>query len=330
MLPGLEPFTLAELKELKGVQQVKQEPGAVAFRFVGDAAKLSGLKTATAVYQVLSFAVPRPKALLGHEHLARLSKEITELAARETFKGFRLSAAGDDSAVFVRLGEQLAKTTGLAQDAEGGLLVRVRRSPTAPETRQGGWEVLLRLTPRPLSARAWRVCNLPGGLNAALAAVMVGLADIKPSERVFNPMCGSGTLLIEAGLSETPGELAGCDQNPAALACSTQNVVAAGLDANLFEADATDTGLADGSVNVILSDPPWGDAVGTHQDNAALYPALLAECTRVAAPGARLLLLTHEVRLLERLLEKSVWELGTHFKVFHGGHYPRVYLLKRV
>ena len=323
VLPGLEPFALTELKGVKGVQQVREEAGAVAFRFVSDAAKLSDLRTVVAVYQVLTFAVPRPKALLGHEHLARLTREIGERTAREAFTGFRLSAAGDDSAVFKRLGEELAKATGLARDTDGDLLVRVRRSPNE------GWEVLLRLTPRPLSARAWRVCNLPGGLNAALAAVMVGLADIKPDDRVFNPMCGSGTLLAETGLENNSVQLTGCDRNPEAVACSTQNVAAAGFTAELSEADATDTGLPESSFNVILSDPPWGDAVGTHRDNAALYPAFLDECARIAAPGARFVLLTHEIRLLERLLEKSEWQLGTSFKVFHGGHYPRVYLLNK-
>ncbi len=324
-MPGLEPFALAELKGVKGVQQVREKPGAVAFRYVGDAVKLSNLRTVVSVYRLLTFAVPRPKALLGHEHLSRLIREIKDRTAQARFTGFRLSAAGDDSAVFRRLGEQLAQTTGMVQDAEGDLLMRVRRSP------KNGWEVLLRLTPRPLSARAWRVCNLPGGLNAALAAVMVGLAEIKPGERVFNPMCGSGTLLAEAGLQNSSLQFTGCDQNPAALACSAQNVAAAGFTAELFEADATATGLAEGSVDVIVSDPPWGDAVGTHKENAALYPALLSECARVAAPGARFVLLTHEVRLLEHLLQnQTLWQLRTSFKVFHGGHYPRVYLLHKV
>jgi len=336
VLPGLEPFTLAELKTVTGVQQVKQEAGAVAFRYVGDAAKLSSLRTVVSVYQVLTFAVPRPKALLGHEHLSRLVKEVEVRTAKETFEGFRLSAAGDDSAVFKRLGEEIAKATGLREDAEGDLLIRVRRAPAGEQARQTpGWEVLLRLTSRPLSARTWRVCNLPGGLNAALAAVMAGLAEIKPGERVFNPLCGSGTLLVEAGLEAGLGGvelsgLTGCELAPAALTCSAQNMAAAGLAAELFEADAAATGLPEGSVDVFLSDPPWGDAVGTHQDNAALYPALLSECARIAAPGARFVLLTHEVRLLERTLQaQNVWQLEAQFRVFHGGHYPRVYLLKK-
>jgi 23S rRNA G2445 N2-methylase RlmL len=324
VLPGLEPFAQAELKGVSGVQQVRSGEGAVGFRFVGNPAKLADLRTVVAVYHTLHFAVPRPKALLGHEHLSRLREAVATLRSRRAFKSFRLSAAGSDSAVFVRLTEVLSQETGLPHlPDEGELLVRVRRAQTG-----GGWEVLLRLTPRPLSSRPWRVCNLSGGLNAALAAVMLRLADVRDGERVFNPMCGSGTLLIEQGLV-SPARLLGCDLNPAALACSLQNAQAAGLTSvELFEADATATGLEPGSVDVIVADPPWGDAVGSHTGNAALYPALLAELSRIAAPGARLVLLTHELRLFERVLStQSFWQVGQQFRVFHGGHYPQVYLL---
>lgn len=327
VLPGLEPYAVAELKTVTGVQTVRQEAGAVAFRFVGDRAKLGGLRTVGSVYQVLTFAVPRPKALLGHEHLSRLAKEVGALQKNHSFSGFRLSAAGDDSAVFVRLSEGLAQATGLTRADDGDLLVRVRRAADPAK----GWEVLLRLTPRPLSARAWRVCNLGGGLNAALAAVMVEVADIRAGERVFNPMCGSGTLLVEAGLRHPGATLLGCDVNPEAVQCSLQNAAAAGVETlPLFAADAAATGLEGKSINVILCDPPWGDAVGTHRQNAVLYPAFLNECARVAAPSARLVLLTHEIRLLERVLEdQQVWRAEREFRVFHGGHYPRVYLLSR-
>lgn len=323
MLPGLEPFALAELKRLPGVQQVRADEGAVEFRFVGDAARLAELRTVVAVYRTLHFGVPRPKALLGHEHLSRLGAAVAALPRRQSFGSFRLSAAGSDSAVYTRLAESVAQETGLPHQPDAGeLLVRVRRA-------QGeGWEVLLRLTPRPLSARSWRVCNRPGGLNAGLAAAMLELAAAGAHERVFNPMCGSGTLLVEQGLRHAPRQLLGCDHDPAALECSAENARAAGLGPELFRADATRTGLEAGSVDVIVTDPPWGDAVGKHRGNAALYPALLLEFARIAAPGARLVLLTHELRLFEGVLAaQRAWEVERHFGVFHGGHHPHVYLL---
>ena len=329
MLPGLEPFARDELKRVAGVQQVDVGKGLVGFRFVGDAAKLSALRTVVAVYKVLNFAVPRPKALLGHEHLSRLAAAAAELREQEAFSSFRLSAAGSDSAVYTRLTELLVQATGLPHVSdEGELLIRVRRA--RGENRGGeGWEVLLRLTPRPLSARSWRVCNLVGGLNAGVAAAMLTLAAVKPGDCVFNPMCGSGTLLVEQGLELQPARLLGCDLDPAALACSAQNVQAAGLeDIDLFDADAADTGLEAGSVDVIVTDPPWGDALGSHRRNAELYPALLTEMARIAAPGARFVVLTHELKLFERVLRaQRVWRVTEQVGVFHGGHYPHLYLL---
>lgn len=332
MLPGLEPFARDELKGVAGVQQVDVEKGAVGFRFVGDAAKLSALRTVVAVYKLLHFAVPRPKALLGHEHLSRLAAAVAALRERETFGSFRLSAAGSDSAVYTRLTELLAQATGLPHvPDEGELLIRVRRAQGKNEGGEG-WVVLLRLTPRPLSARPWRVCNLAGGLNAGVAAAMLKLAAVKPGDRVFNPMCGSGTLLVEQGLELRPARLLGCDLDPAALACSAHNLHAAGVDGvELSAVDATDTGLEPGSAEVIVTDPPWGDALGSHRRNAELYPALLREAARIAAPGARFVLLTHELKLFERVLRaQRAWRVTEQVRVFHGGHYPNIYLLSAV
>ncbi len=321
VLPGLEPVAEAELKGLAGVQRVKRGQGSILFHFQGDALRLRELRTVVAVYVVLHFAVPRPKALLGHEHMTRLLDALSRIRKREMFRGFRISAAGSDSAVFTRLSDMLTRETGLRAEEEGELLLRMRRAGA-------GWDVLVRLTPRPLSARAWRVCNRSGGLNATLASAMLEWAALKAADRVFNPMCGSGTLLVEAGLKARPARLVGCDLDEAALECSVQNLEEAGLGAELLEVDATATGLETASFEVIVCDPPWGDAVGSHVDNAERYPALLRECARLAAPGARFVLLTHELKLVERVLAaQDAWRVESQVQAFHGGHYPRAYLL---
>ena len=193
--------------------------------------------------------------------------------------------------------------------------------------------MLVRTTARPLSSRPWRVCNLAGGLNATLAAAVIELVGISPEDRFFNAMCGSGTLLIERRLSGRAARLVGCDVSGEALACADKNVRAGRLaDIELVRADATASPFDDASFDVIVADVPWGDAVGTHEGNAALYPAFLEEAARLAAPGARLAVLTHEIRLFERVLGEfgKVWRLEETVRVFHGGHYPRVYVFVRV
>lgn len=327
VLEGLVPFAERELKEVTGVQVTSKDPTSLQFRFSGDPQRLQKLRLVVAVYRLESFAVPRPKALLGHEHLTRLLKTIEEVKKQAAFSSFRFSAAGSDSAVFARLAQEVEKEMGLRYDAEaGGLLLRVRKSGT-------GWEILLRTTARPLSSRPWRVCNLAGGLNATLAAAMVELVGVKPKDRFFNAMCGSGTLLIERGLRGQAAQLVGCDISGEALACSRENIRESNLaPIDLLQADATALPFSDSSFDVIVADVPWGDAVGTHKGNAALYPAFLEEAARIASSGARLAVLTHEIKLFEKILKdfSEVWRLRESVRVFHGGHYPRIYLLTLV
>src|SRR5690606_18397991 len=123
----------------------------------------------------------------------------------------------------------VAATTSLREDpVDGELLVRVR------PFRQGqisGWEVLLRLTPRPLSARAWRTCNRPGGLNATVAVAVNEMLGLDARGAYLNLMCGSGTLLVERALAGAHGTLVGIDSQQEAVECSAANLASAGVGA---------------------------------------------------------------------------------------------------
>jgi 23S rRNA G2445 N2-methylase RlmL len=281
----------------------------------------------TALHRVLEFSISRPKALLGNAEFKLLTDAIAEVRQHATFASFRIDAAGKDSTVFQRLISQLETALNLSHDdADGDLLLRVR-----PNKVRDGWQVLIRTTPRPLSARDWRVCNMAGGLNACVAAVMLELADINPHERVLNAMCGSGTLLIEQALKHRPKDLWGVDINPEAVACAQQNVVAASVQGvQLEHADATALACEDACVDVALSDLPWGDAVGSITNNRHLYPAFLQEMARVVRPNGRLIIITHDLKRIEQSLATSLWQPRNVVRVFHGGHYPRIYdLYKR-
>ena len=325
VLEGLVPFAARELAEVEGLHTTSQDATSVQFRFPGPPQALQKLRKVVAVYRLETFRVPRPKALLGHEHLTKLLGVVEEVKGQDTFSSFRIGAAGSGSAVFARLAREIERGAGLRFDAEeGDLLLRIRRS-------KEGWDILFRTSARPLSSRPWRVCNLAGGLNATLAAAMIELVGAEPDDRFFNAMCGSGTLLIERGLGQA-ARLVGCDVSGEALACSSENIQASHLSsAELLQADVTSLPFGDSLFDVIVADVPWGDAVGTHAGNAALYPAFLAEAARVAAPGARLAVLTHEIKLFEKVLASfnEVWHLRETVRVFHGGHYPRIYLLAR-
>jgi ubiquinone/menaquinone biosynthesis C-methylase UbiE len=346
VLAGLERFAYAEINERLGRRarlDSAARPDSLRFSYAGNLADLRALRSVIAVYRVLSFGVPRPKALLGNQQLAELVEAIEsvrDLAPPGAFATFRLSAAGEDSAVLNRLKGELAQRLGLAVAAdEGDLLLRLRRAGRSLGQSQHsaqagqGWEVLIRITPRPLATRSWRVCNLPGSLNATLAYAMIDLTDPAPDDLVLNIACGSGTLLIERLMSSHAKQAIGCDTDQAALECAQANLRAAGRErgVQLEQWDAGAMPLPDSSVSVICADLPFGQLVGSHHENEQLYPRIFAEAARVARPGARMVLLSHEIRLLERVAGRFAreWQPREVLRVRSGGMTPQVMLFRR-
>jgi tRNA (guanine6-N2)-methyltransferase len=330
---GLEPLARAELRALGRSARLDPPPGPglLPLRYSGDLRALLGLRLATSVYLARGFAVPRPRALLGDQHL-RAAQQLAETAIGlhppGSFSTLYLSAAGADSTVLSRLKAELAARLGLAVGAEDGdLLLRLRRSLTG-----AGWELLVRLSPRPLATRAWRVCNREGALNGPVAHAMATLTSPTATDVYLNLGCGSGSLLIERLLIGPARRAVGCDISAAARECAQANLVAAGLAGRceLTDWDARALPLPAASMDAITADLPFGHLVGSHDSNLALYPALLDEAARVARPGARCALLSHEVRLMERLLaERPAWQLEAVIRVDLGGLFPRIFLLRR-
>jgi len=324
-LPGLEELAAQELGALTGAGR------RLRFEYAGDLSELLELRLLHSAYLVVAVKAARPTALLGEQHLGRLEQAIRavrRLHPAGAFRSFRLGAAGHRSTTFRRLADALAERTGLAYDQDDGeLLVRVRRAGD-------GWEALVRLSPRPLSARGWRVCDIPGALNASIAAAMVRLSDPNPGDRFANLLCGSGTLLVERLLVERARQAVGFDLDRRALEAGRENFEAAGLSGRitLVRADAGCLPCPSAAFDALTADLPYGDLVGSHRENRRLYPRVLREAARVAAPAARMVLVTQDIRLLDTCLAevRELWEPKQRLRVFQGGHRPEVTVLRRL
>src|SRR5690606_9506864 len=214
VLPGLEPFAAEELRETVGrhTRILKAGTGRVPFEFdaAADTQALGTLRSVNALYRVLTFDVPRPKGLLGHQAFTAVTAAAKEIiGGNRDFRTLSLDAAGADSAVMQRIkGELAAAIRLMPADDKGDLHVRIRPAPD-----KHGWQVLLRLTLRPLVTRAWRQHNFQGALNAAAAAVIASLTKPQPNDHVINLMCGSGTLLVERAALAPTAQIVGIDND---------------------------------------------------------------------------------------------------------------------
>jgi putative N6-adenine-specific DNA methylase len=151
-----------------------------------------------------------------------------------------------------------------------------------------------------LHKRGYRVQSYRAPLNEVLAAGLIRLSGWEPGVRFINPMCGSGTLAIEAGMMARglPGghfrsgfgfqawkdyeprlfdsvrnerflrefkdaRIMACDLAFSAIRAARQNMERAGLLGmiDLVKADFASWGIAPGSGTVILN-PPYGERVG--------------------------------------------------------------------
>lgn len=366
-LPGLADVVAAEVTELLApASPPRPVPGrddTLAFMHRGplDDPRLLRLRTAVAVFAVLTFDVPRPKSLTSGEHLPRIAAALDASARLGARRTFRFEAAGRESSVFQRLAALLSEASRMDHRADDGeILVRFRRTPGSRAGGAGGargtdraggagsadraggaggdagWDVLVRLGGPPLSAREWRVADYPGAVNATIAAAIVRLAGVRARDRVVNLMCGSGTLLVERLLAGPAAVALGVDVSADAVAATRENVAAAGLtdQVRLDVADVLAPGGTwrdAGPFDLVLVDPPWGTTHGSHATSAAVHAQLLEAAHAVCAPGGRLVVLTHEITVMERCLRvaSGLWQERAAVRVFAKGHHPRIYLLDR-
>lgn len=332
VLPGLESFAAEEIRSKLGNGATLNKPqnGRIPFVVASDSDThvLSELRTVNSIYRVMTFAVPRPKGLLGHQAftaMAAAAKRI--IRGGQSFATLSIDAAGADSAVMQRIKSELSAALGLAPAAEkGDLHIRIR-----PTQDRQGWQVMLRLTQRPLVTRGWRQHNFQGALNAAVATVMASLTTPRSSDRIINLMCGSGTLLVERALLAPYSQMTGADNNPEVLALARDHLKLSGTDdVTLVCADVSALPYAAKTFNVLLADLPFGQLVGSHRENLRLYPAVLAEAGRIATPGARFVLITHEKRLIGEVLRaQSIWSTNHSVPVNLNGLHPEILVLEK-
>jgi putative N6-adenine-specific DNA methylase len=190
-------------------------------------------------------------------------------------------------------------------------------------------------TGEPLFKRGWRTVAREAPLRENLAAGMLYLAGWTPGVPLLDPMCGGGTILVEAahmalGLApglgrhfafeklknfdadcwrelrrrsaapqqaKTPPAIYGSDLSGDALKAARINLLAAGLDkiVSLKKADVLEI-TAPAKQGIIVTNPPYGVRLGERQKLAEFYPKL-GDHLKKEFTGWRAYLLSADMRL---------------------------------
>src|SRR5262245_21238261 len=91
VLEGLEHFGRAELHDRDNYVKFTDvsRTGALRFWYGGQLSALLDMRSLIAIYLVQRFAVPRPRALLGHQHFTALLNQIATVRALAPASAYR-------------------------------------------------------------------------------------------------------------------------------------------------------------------------------------------------------------------------------------------------
>ena len=194
----------------------------------------------------------------------------------------------------------------------------------------------------------YRKLSIPASIHPAAAAGLMWLAKpyLKKGAAVLDPCCGSGTLLQErARLSEArPSRVIGCDISAKALDAARLNshasdAVRANNHANSAAAnqlprqiwihsDLAKLSLKE-PVDELFANLPFGNRVGNHESNVALYRKLADKIPEWVKPGGVAVLYTMEGKLLEKELGRvKGLKLLQKTSVEAGGLKPVVFIVR--
>jgi predicted RNA methylase len=142
----------------------------------------------------------------------------------------------------------------------------------------------------------------PGALRPTVAAALVRLAvELGGPHALYDPFCGSGTIVGEAALRGLP--VYASDRSPDAVRLTRERLTRAGIEVEhrVFVRDAQSGPDQRLDARLLVTNPPWGKQVSV-RDRGALFDALAQLVAHtLRAGGAAVVLTTHEEQLIARL-----------------------------
>lgn len=304
--PGLEALVAAEARET-GFQAVTVRPGAAIFRGGWPHVWRANLKlrgTSKIIAQMGAFRA---------EHLSQLDKRTRKFPWSDFLRAdvpFRVEATARASKIYhsgaaaERVARAIAEELGAPQHADADVCVRVR---IENDTVAIGVDTSGEL----LHKRGFKAAVNKAPMRETMAAMFLRQCGYSGKEPVLDPMCGSGTFIIEAaeiaaGLDagrertfafeqlatfdaeawnllraksvrrETSLRFFGRDRDAGAVRMSCENAERAGVTELVDFATGDIAGLApiEGPPGIVIINPPYGDRIGSKKPLQGLYRSL--------------------------------------------------------
>ncbi len=350
-IPGIEGVTWDEVQEvvtpvsLEGFKSVPGRNGMVLFATRAGPDDLIKLRTAEDLFHTVARISDVP---WGREGMARIYNSL----ARGVSLNHGLNLLGSirpmrtQQQVTYRVITRVAgknqpyRRIDLTRAIESAIKTRTRkRWKAVPNGEQVElWANLLgrelvmgmRLSDESMRHRPYQEVHLPASLRPSMAAAMARLTDPRPDDVFLDPLCGTGTILIERDFAGPHGLMLGGDIDWAALSAAQQNIGPRHKPRELVLWDARYLPVADNSVDCVASNLPFGRQLSRPSALPELYAGIVAELYRVMHSGSRGVLLTGAIKVLRTALhQQGGFRLGRAYSVSLLGRPATIQLVER-
>jgi len=326
--PGLEDIVIAEFRERAAAvgvpaEAVRAEPAGFRGRVEVEASLAEGELLALGRAMRSVHHVLRPVLRLELEPGRELSMldaalRAAEIPALGPKTSFRITATRHGSHDFTSM--DLARVAGAAVQARTGAPVDLEHFHVEirVDLVERDLAVAVQLTREPLSRRFLKPYEQRVSLKADMAYAMLRLAGHPGAgAKLLDPFCGTGTILLEAGAVWPDVVRVGSDVDPRAVEGALRNLAANRLEAGarIVRADARRLAeeLGEGGFSRIMTNPPFGRAMGRRIHFFEFYLRMLASARRVLLPHGRMVVLAQR-----RDAFRAAVEHHGHFRIVHA------------
>ncbi len=204
------------------------------------------------------------------------------------------------------------------------------------ECRSDACDIYLRPASIPDGRLSYRKRAIAASIAPATAACLARLAadtfrqtGATHAPNAFDPFCGSATLLIELDKHQKCASLFGTDIKAAALDAARTNAAAAHIHAQFIQKDCTRF-VPKSPFDIVLSNMPFGNRVGTHENNEPLYRDFVRRLPGFLTDSGIAVLYTAEYHLLHKCIRQvPALTLLSSLRTEAGGLLPWVFVLQK-
>ena len=178
----------------------------------------------------------------------------------------------------------------------------------------------------------WRQRTVSASIHPATASCLARYArkfEKRERPRVLDPFCGCGSLLFARESMGPCRVLVGVDKSGSAVESARVNARAGKSRASFVTKDILRFEGREG-FDLVLSNLPFGNRVGSHEDNTRLYDRFVRRLPDLLAPGGTAVLYTMEYKLLKSCLSRAKGlALREQKRTEAGGLLPWIFVVDR-